>query len=217
MKWLFFILLAANLALALWGQFGKKESPNLLARQQIHPEKIRIAQPQTIQPQPPPIPQSAPPPVKKVCYKWGTFSGDALEKARAALKTLVPSGTVREQILRKPDKLGYWAYIPPKRTKQEALDAIGTLDDLGIRDHFLIQDNGKWQYAISLGIFRTEEAARKYASSIRSRGVKSATSGRRDSGEIVFSIDDLEETQAVRIEALHGKFPGSEMKEVDCD
>ncbi|MBY0577854.1 MAG: hypothetical protein K2P57_02280 [Burkholderiales bacterium] len=215
MKWLFLILVLANLALAAWEQFARQSAPNPLARQELNADKIRFAQPL-----PQSLPVSAPlpakaNPVESICYKWGIFSGNSVEKARNALKTLAQSGTVSEQSLPKSDKLGYWAYIPPKKTKQEALDEIRMLNELGIKDHFLIQDSGKWQYAVSLGVFRTDEAAGKYVSILRGRGLKSALSGRRDSGDILFLVSGVQASFAAEVKKLD--FPKAKLETADCN
>lgn len=264
MKWIFLLLLLANLVLAAWGQYGRQAAPNPFSRQEINPDKIRFAPPpvqslaastpeplsnsvplpisapqpnsapQVLQnPQSPPPARSAPqplakppaqnplppqpakaPPVKQACYKWGVFSGDTLTKARGALETLAPSASIREQTQPKSGKLGFWVYLPPKQTKQEALGEIRVLDRQGVKDHFLIQDSGKWQYAISLGIFSTDEAAMKYAAIMHKHGVRSAVSGSRDNGEVTFLISAADASLAEKIGKLD--FPKTKLETLEC-
>ena len=200
MKWLFLFLLLLNASFALWGQYGRKSAPDLLARQQIHPEMIRIAAPE----KPHPVPVLS-------CYRWGTFSGN-IDSAKGALSKIAPQAKAAENILKKPE--GYWAYVPPSKTKAEALLEIRKLNGLGIRDHFLIQESGKWQYAISLGIFKTQDAARKYAARMRAVGEKMAESGMRDPGQSELLIQGLSESDASRIGSLD--FKDARIVETDC-
>ncbi|NNM83532.1 MAG: SPOR domain-containing protein, partial [Burkholderiales bacterium] len=119
------------------------------------------------------------------CYTWGPFSQDEAEKAKSELAKFHPEKLQEKNL---PAKLNYWTYIPPKKNRQEALDAVRALKEAGITDLFLIQEPGKWQYAISLGMFGTEASAKMHASQIRQKGVDSVTSGRRDSGAISFEF-----------------------------
>ncbi len=227
MKWLFFLLLLANLVLAAWDEFGSQTSPSPLTRQEIYADRIKIAQPLQKPPAPAPAPVSAPTAVSAPlavtaaapvsvmsCYRWGAFSGDALDRARRVLQRLAPSVTITERSLAKAGTLGFWAYIPPAKSKKDALEKIRKLDALGIRDHFLIQETGKWQYAVSLGIFHTEDAAKRYAASVRGKGVKSAASARRDGGEVEFLIANLSESAASGLGKLD--FPKTRIELMDC-
>ena len=148
------------------------------------------------------------------CYRWGAFSGDALDKARRALQSLRPSVKVTERSLAKAGTLGFWVYMPPAKSKQEALENIRKLDAKGIRDHFLIQETGKWQYAVSLGIFHAEDAAKRYAASVREKGIKSAASAKRDGGEVEFLIANLSESAASGLGKLD--FPKTRIEPVAC-
>jgi hypothetical protein len=50
---------------------------------------------------------------------------------------------------------------------------------LGIQDFFIVQASGPNQLAISLGTYRSEEAASAGLESLRAKGVKSARMGER--------------------------------------
>jgi hypothetical protein len=74
------------------------------------------------------------------------------------------------------------------------------------------------QFAISLGIFSTEEAAGKYLEQLRAKGVKSAVTGPRtqEIDATLFQIRDSSEAMSAQMAKLKLDFPGSELKAVEC-
>ena len=54
------------------------------------------------------------------------------------------------------------------------------LKDLGIDEYFIVQEEGPLRWALSLGVFRTEDAAQARLSALRARGVRTARVGQRD-------------------------------------
>ena len=56
---------------------------------------------------------------------------------------------------------GYWVYFPPLKNKEAVNRKIAELKALGINDYFVVQGPGHWQNAISLGVFKTGDAAQK--------------------------------------------------------
>jgi hypothetical protein len=74
---------------------------------------------------------------------------------------------------------GYWVFIPPLLNKEEVGKKTAELQQLGIQDFFVVQASGPNQLAISLGTYRTEEAANAGLETLRAKGVKSAKVGER--------------------------------------
>ena len=72
----------------------------------------------------------------------------------------------------------FWVFIPPLPNRQAADRKVGELRALGLTDYYILND-GPQKNAISLGIFKSEEAANSYHQSIRTRGVNSARVGPR--------------------------------------
>nr|HQT26424.1 hypothetical protein [Burkholderiales bacterium] len=95
MKWIFFLILLINLGLYAWGQFGRQNAPNPLARQEIRAEKIRIVGPASPSPASSPVPASTPAPGLS-CYRWGIFSGNDIEAARNAVTAVAPAAQIYE-------------------------------------------------------------------------------------------------------------------------
>jgi hypothetical protein len=82
----------------------------------------------------------------------------------------------------------------------------------------VVQDAGQWRNAISLGIFRTDEAAQAFRAGLRQRGVRSAIVTRRENflKQVTFYVREPGEGVVARLTALQQEFPGSEMKAGPC-
>jgi hypothetical protein len=63
---------------------------------------------------------------------------------------------------------------PPQDGKEGADRKAGELRRMGITDFYVIQENNDQRWGISLGIFRTEEAARTRLAALSQQGVRSA-------------------------------------------
>lgn len=167
-----------------------------------------------------PVTQSAAtsPPIGKLnCMEWGELSGAALLRAEKALAPLKLGNRLKQHLSEYAN--GYWVYIAPMKTHAQVEQKIAQLKARGVADYFVIQEAGPWQYAISLGVFKTEDAAKKYLGKLQGQGVKTAMLGERTSKlkYTVFVLSHLEGTESSQIAALHKDFPESELKLVPCN
>lgn len=163
---------------------------------------------------PPPLKPNS---VKLSCMEWGEFSGPDLSRASKALDGLSLGSRLKQRVSEHTS--GYWVYIAPVKTHAQVERKVSQLKTLGIADYFVIQESGAWQNAISLGVFKTEDAAKKYLLRLRESGVKSATLGERASKLkfTVFVLNSLEGALASQVAVLHKEFPDSELKLVPCN
>lgn len=76
----------------------------------------------------------------------------------------------------------YWVFIPPLGSKAAGDKKMKELTQLGITDSFLIQDAGPNQFAISLGVFSSEEGAKTRLQDLNKKGVRSARTDQRNKG-----------------------------------
>src|SRR5207248_3998041 len=79
----------------------------------------------------------------------------------------------------------FWVFIPPARDRRTAEAAIAQLRRQGVSDLSIRPDN-----SVSLGVFSTEDAARRFLASIEAKGVRGAEAGpfTRDLRELVMVI-----------------------------
>jgi hypothetical protein len=227
MRALFLLLVFANLVFYVYAQFARESggAESQIPLLQIAPEKIKLLKvggrvvadkPQvprkTVPPAPPKVATAAP----TVCLEWGNFAGPRVARAEAALAVLeLPAERIQRTV---SDAGGYWVYIPPLRNKSEADRKVGELLELGVTEFFVVQDPGQWRYAISLGIFRTDEAAQAYLAKLKARKVRSAVAARREGflKQVAFHVREPSDATVARLTLLEQEFPGSELKAGPC-
>lgn len=224
MKWIFAILLVINIlfftAMRISNSHGREP---LRGHEPVMAERIRLL---AEHPKAPgmamseaPVKSGDTPPVEakpEICLEWGQFSGDTLKRVAQALDKLQLGEKLIQRKAEKPG--GYWVYVPPRKTLQEAQRKVGELKRLGVQESYIVRESSALQYAISLGIFSTAEAAAKYLDQLREKGVKSAVSGPRtqEIDATVFQIKDSGESMTALLTKLKPDFPGSELRAVEC-
>jgi len=223
MKWLFGLLLLANLvffALMQWGGALVEDNKNQQPQQALNAEKIKLQTASSVATAPV-LPASAaqssvPALTSAVCLEWGEFSGNDYTRASAALSALHLGDRLTQ---RQTEHIsGYWVYIPPLKSSAEVDKKIGQLKARGVEEYFVVKEEGKWQSAISLGMFKTEDAAQKFLGSLAAKGVISAKVGEHTSrlAFAVFELKNLDSGMADKVKALQEEFSGSELKTVAC-
>ncbi|MBU1777368.1 MAG: SPOR domain-containing protein, partial [Gammaproteobacteria bacterium] len=160
--------------------------------------------------------EDAKPAVAASCTEWGEFSGADLARAAQALETMKLGDRLSQRIVEQDH--GYWVYIPPLKNKAAVERKIEQLKVRGVEEYYVVQGEGTWMNAISLGVFKTEEAAQKYLAYLRSKTVRSAKVGERSSKLrfTVFVMKDLDAAALVRLEGLHKEFPDSKLATSAC-
>jgi hypothetical protein len=233
MRALFLLLILANLVFFAYSHVLREGagSGSQVAQLQINPEKVKLLKaaggalpeapsapgklPAPAKAIPPVVPKPAPA-VPTACLEWGIFAGPNVALAEGALARLeLPAGQV-ERVL--TDAGGYWVHMPPMKTRAEVDRKARELRDRGVTEFFVVQDAGQWRNAISLGIFRTEEAAQAFLAKLRQQGVRSAVVARRENflKQVAFYVREPDEATVARVTALQQEFPGSEVKAGAC-
>lgn len=212
MRALFLLLVLANLAFYAWSRYGAPADaagPAPLSRQ-IEPEKLKLVAPKEL----PPVKKPAPAPVAARCMEWGSFTVADAPRAEQALEPLALGARLAQ---RRADEVAlWWVFIPPQGSRQGALRKGAELRDLGIDDYFIVQDEGEHRWALSLGVFRTEEAAQAHLAALRAQGVRSARVGARETvvPKIWLQVKGVDAPLQARLKEIARQIEGSELK--DC-
>jgi hypothetical protein len=227
MRAFFLLLVLANLAFFTYGRVALEGTgpESRIPQLQVAAERIRLVD--AAEPVPagkPRIPgkaaSAAPPPsasaVPAACLEWGNFAGPGAAKAELALAELQLAPAQIERVVIEAG--GYWVHIPPLKTKGEADRKVRELRSLGVTEFFVVQDAGPWRNAISLGIFRTEDAAQAFLAGLKQQGVRSAIAARRENflKQIAFYVREPGEAAIARLTLIQQDFPGSEIRAVPC-
>lgn len=239
MKALFWIVLLVNVAffaVMRWGGLSLIEGPQPVAQAALNEEKIRLLNPpsgSSEQAVPGSAPQAvatlaeaAPPTVKPagpepkannlVCLEWGDFSGNDLTRATSALSALQLGNKLGQRQIE--HNIGYWVYIPPLKDKAAISQKLAQLKARGVEEYFVVPDAGPWLNAISLGVFKTQEAAQKFVDALRAKDVRSAQVGERASKlkATIFVLQGVDNAAAGKLAALQKDFAGSVINTVPC-
>jgi hypothetical protein len=213
MRTILLLLLLANLTLFAYTQLdraGSGEGARL--RQQVQPDKIRLLTPQQV---------AALGPAKvaalaDVCLEWGPFNDP--DKARA-LAELEPLGLGR---LLTPKRIesnaSYWVFLPRTANRGAVDRRVAELKAAGLSDVAVV-DTGAQRYTVSLGVYRTEEAANTRLADLVRLGVDDAQVGPRQQTlvQTALVIRDPEAEVVARVRALQPGYPGTEIKTGACD
>ncbi|MSQ52433.1 MAG: hypothetical protein EXR28_11140 [Betaproteobacteria bacterium] len=208
-------LLLANLAFYVWAQYvPESSSPEAqLVAQQINPDSIRLLSVTQAAARKPDLPRPDPPKTVS-CMEWNGFGLDEIARAQEALLPVSPGVKVTER--KTEEATGWWVFMPPQANRQGAVQKVDELKRLGIEEFFIVQDDPKFRFAISLGVFRSEDAARNKLEQLQNRGVRTARVGPRTTPVVRVSLqlrEVLESAQPKVIE-LAKEFPGTAFK--DC-
>jgi hypothetical protein len=211
MRLLFFILLLLNATAFGYIRFAESRAGagNQIALLQIAPDKMKLLKPGA------PLParkEAARPQPALVCLEWGSFSAEEVARAGAALGKFA----LGDKVSQRDAGDSYWVYIPPLKTPADAEKKAGELKARGVTDFYIVQDNDQWRYAVSLGVFKTEEAANISLGQLRQKGVRSAVVGPRGVKSSTFVIRDPGDAAAAKIAELKADFPAAELKATTC-
>lgn len=213
MRWVFLLLLAVNIGFGAF-VYLRDKAPNpdaQLVALQMNADKVRI-----VPPRPAPVPAPVTASARAACIEWGGFGTGELARAQGALDRLALGARARR--IEISVTAGYWVFVPPLRSQASMERKVTELRELGVNEYFPVMDPGRWRYAISLGVFRSEEGATRHLAQLRQKGVRSATVGEREQRMIqtAFLISEPTEEESAQLAELKNDFPGTELRAVEC-
>lgn len=229
MRILFWLLLLVNVLLfsyARWGDELTGAQADLQAQPPLNADKIKVVSaPKAALPAVTPAPvapsvavaQPAPADKPPACMEWGEFSGDDLARVTTALTSMKLGDQLTQHEVEQDT--GYWVYMPPQGSRAGAKKKASELKALGVNDYFIVQEPGKWHYALSLGVFRTRQAAQNHLDDLHKQGVRTARVGERQAKLkfTVFVFKNPDNALTAKVVALQKGFPDSELKAAPCN
>ena len=168
------------------------------------------------EPKPAAAAKPAPEPQPLACIEWGSFSPQDAARAEQRLEPLALGSRLAQ--FRGDENASWWVFIPPQPSRAAAQKKAAELKSLGLGadEYFVVQENGKLRWSLSLGVFRTEEAARARLEALRARGVRSAQVGRRETrvAKVWFQVRSVDAALQSRLQEMAREFEGATLH--DC-
>ena len=220
MRKFFWAVLFLNLvffASMYWGALLRAPDPAMQPQPPLNPEKITLLPAGETPASAVPVPSTRVSLMEgSACLEWGEFNAAARTPAAKALAGLKLGAALQERQVEQG--IGYWVYLPPQKDKAGVARKVAQLKARGVKEYFVVQEAGVWQNAISLGIFKTPEAAQGFLEELRNKGVNSAQMGERQSNIRVTIFRIAEPSSAVfeKLNALQKRFAGTTLKRLPC-
>jgi SPOR domain len=211
MRIVVFLLLAANLTLLIytWLDSGGGESFRL--QQQVQPEKIKLLTSQEV---------AALGPAKvaalaDVCVEFGPLSDADRAKVVADLEPLALGRLLTQRRVESDN--AFIVGISPFPNRAAADNRVVELRRQGVKD-LAVVDAGRGQFAVSLGGFRTEQAALAYADELTKQGIKLVRVQPRQQtlAQTLLVVRDPQQTVVARLKDLQTLYAGTDIKVGNC-
>ncbi|CAG0944668.1 MAG: hypothetical protein EFKGCFLK_00003 [Rhodocyclaceae bacterium] len=211
LRTVFFLLVLGNLLLFAWGQgylgaTGSGGEGERLAAQ-LAPDRLQI------------VGRNVPPdksaePVRAACRALAGLAPEAADKLIELLKT----GDAQLKALQRPheEPKSWWVHIPPSPNSAQADKKAAELSRLGVKDFYVVRESGPNRYAISLGLYKSEEGAKAYLNVLAGKNVKSARIHVREAAgdKSVVELRGTPEQLAKALAGLPAEF--SDATRADC-
>ena len=147
------------------------------------------------------------------CTEVGDFATPDTKKFEARLAEMTLGDRQTRRSIQ--DVATHMVFIPPQGSKEGAEKKAGELKRMGVSNFFIVQDSSKLRWGISLGVFKTEAAAKKYLLSLNKQGVRSAKIGARSvsNTRVAYVLRDLDANNLKTLGKIMADFPAQKSRE----
>jgi cell division septation protein DedD len=150
--------------------------------------------------------------IKSVCVDLGIFTNQEAKEFDEKIKGLsfIDRKTRREI----NDVANNMVYIPPLANKDLAEKKAAELRKLGITDFYIVQDQTAMRFAISLGVFKTLDAANAHLENLKKKGVRQGKIAARSVSAMKYAYQfvDITPEEKSQLEELRKLFSNVEMQ-----
>lgn len=165
----------------------------------------------------PPAPEKpaaeAKPAARGVCIEWGPIAINRVEDAQLRLNKLKLGDRLSAEDATTHGG-PYWVYYPPLRTKEDADNKVTELQGKGVKDVSVVRD-GKWQNAISMGLYSKESIAYTRVENLKKLGIVAHIEARGKAARL-FTLRELSTDEHNKIRKIQAEFGGPVLKKTVC-
>jgi cell division septation protein DedD len=225
LKFIFWTLLCINGALFAYGQgylgnFKDNQREPARLKNQLNTDKLVVVSAATARgaaakggetPAPAPAPA-----VEKAetiaCMEIGSFSSAEAKRFDALLAPLELGERQSREQVGAQEATSHIVYIPPLGSKEAAERKASELKTLGVTNFFIMSDSSSMKWGISLGVFKSETAAKTLLAALNKQGVSSARVTGRGGVKQTYQFRDIDADTKARLEKIIAKFPEQDAK-----
>ena len=224
LKFLFWILLSINAALFAYGRgylgnFKGNEREPARMKNQVNADKLKVVPaagttaakaPEPAQATPPPaLEPVAASPALIACVEVGNLTAQEARRFDSRIAALGPPRPERQDVTA-TEAGSYMVHIPPQATRAAADSKAEELKNLGVTNYYVIPDNTPMKWAISLGVFKSENAAKTLLAALNKQGVQGARISGRGTQvtRVNYRFRDIDTATRDRIDRIAASFPG---------
>jgi cell division septation protein DedD len=111
-----------------------------------------------------------------------------------------------------PEVSSHIVFIPPQGSKEAADRKAAELKNLGVTNYFVMSDNTPMKWAISLGVFKSPNAAQTLLAALNRQGVVGARVAQRNAQipKLTYRLRELDPQTRARFDALRARLPAHE-------
>jgi hypothetical protein len=149
------------------------------------------------------------------CVEIGNFDPTEAKSFRARLAAAKLSARPAQRNVQ--EVASYMVFIAAEGDGRDGADRrAAELRRLGLTDFYIMPDTSPLRDAISLGLFKTEAAAKAYVGQLIAKGVRSArvTERTASTNKVAFRLRDLNAADQAGFATLAAAFPGQTRR--DC-
>jgi hypothetical protein len=159
-------------------------------------------------------PPAAVPAAALACAAIGNFNAAEARRFEARLARLDLGERLTRQPVQAQDVTSHLVYLPPQGGKEGADRRAAELRGLGVTNFFIMSGDSPLKGAISLGVFKTDSAARTLLAQLNKQGVVGARVLPRGPQvtHFAYQFRDIDGATRTRIAGIAAGFPAQQLR-----
>jgi hypothetical protein len=214
-RFLFFVLLVACIAFGVQIALTLPSGPPDFSRRERNPDDVHVlavTPPEAAARAAQETRQAVKSLAGAACVEFAGFKTGDLARARESFGALRLGERLAERRIEEVTR--YWVFVPPSKDRRTA-EQVAQLKRLGVND---VSVRPERDNAISLGVFSSEDSARRFLDQMRGKGVQDAELGpfTRETRGVAMLVRDPDTETVARLAILQRDFPGAQLRAVTC-
>jgi len=211
MRTVLVLLLLANLSFFAYTRLDRGGGEGVRLQQQVQPDKVKLLTPQQVAALGP----SKVAALADVCAEFGPLSDAERSRSLGDLQPFNLGALVSQRRVEVPNP--YWVTLGDFANRPAAERRQTELRVLGIGEATIV-DSGGGRFALSLGVFRSDEAAKQHADSLAQRGVRNTSIGQRPQplAQTMLVVRDPPQPVIARLREMTQQYPGVDVRTGTC-